>query len=125
MSSLKNKAVMFAVAAGLALAGAAGARAEDAGASYIESAQTGQVTDATLQKFVKAETAVKQIEAQFDAQAGAAGSGEALANLQQQTSLQIAEAIEQNGLNVNEYQAIASALKTDTQLQARYQGLAR
>lgn len=75
-------------------------------------------TQEQIEAFVDAAIEVQQVQTELDAQAQQAQSPEEVTQLQQQAQADASQAVEANGLSVDEYTAIAQAANQDPQLYA-------
>jgi hypothetical protein len=71
-----------------------------------------------LEAFVDAATEVQRVQGELDTKAQQAQSPEEVAQLQQQAQEEASQAVEDSGLTVDEYAAIAKAANEDPQLYA-------
>ncbi|WP_281300487.1 MULTISPECIES: DUF4168 domain-containing protein [unclassified Iodidimonas] len=122
MLSLKNGLLVTASTIGLlSLGGAVSfANAQENRMPPQGQHQQVDVSDAHLQEFVKAQAAVSQIQAQFQAQAADISSQTEMTALRQQANEQMVQVIQQTDLNIEQYNQIASAVQTDPNVRERY-----
>jgi hypothetical protein len=101
-------------AAGLAFGGAlAGPIATPA----AQAQQAGNFSDGKLKSFAEAAVELSQIRANYQSQMQTMESDEERQQLQQQTNQRMAQAVEQtDGINIEEYNEIATASRADEQL---------
>jgi hypothetical protein len=71
-----------------------------------------------IESFVDAATEVQRVQSELNAQAQQAQNPDEVARLQQQAQADAAQAIEESGLSVDEYAAIAQAANGDPELYA-------
>ena len=126
MLSLKNKILMSAATIGLLSAGgvATVAKAQD---SYMPSQNQQQqqmnVSDAQLQKFAKADQAIRQMQSKFQSQSQGVESQEEMQAIQQKANKQMVQAIEQTGLSIQEYKKIGNVIRTNPEVQKKYMNM--
>ncbi|SRR5690554_3562416 len=98
------------------------------GASSVAVAQTegapmqapaAQVSDSELQKFADAYASTLEIRQEFTQQLNSAESSEEVQELQQRANEEMIQAVEDNGLSLEEYNTIAQAVSSDPELQTR------
>lgn len=79
---------------------------------------TSDFSQQQIESFVDAATEVQQVQADLDAKAQQAGTPEEVAQLQQQAQADASQAVQDSGLSVEEYAAIAQAANEDPDLYA-------
>ena len=72
-----------------------------------------------IEAFVDAATEVQRVQTELDARAQQAQNPEEVAQLQQEAQLEASQAVEDSGLTVDEYAAIAQAANQDPNLYAQ------
>jgi hypothetical protein len=71
-----------------------------------------------IEAFVDAATEVQRVQTELDAKAQEAQNPEEVAELQQEAQVEASQAVEDSGLTVDEYAAIAQAANQDPELYA-------
>lgn len=120
MFSHKNKILTAFAAIGLL---SVGGTSTVANAQANAAQQQTSVTDQQLQEFAVAEAAVRQVQAQFQAQAESITSQAEASALQQQANEQMVQAIQQKDMSVDEYNQIANTIQANPEVQERYMEL--
>lgn len=92
--------------------------------SASSSAASGQIDDATLQKFLKAAEAVRNIRAQYRPKIAAAADATAKAQLKQEERRTAGKAIGQY-MSVSEFMQIEKRMRTDAALRARAKAMVK
>ena len=82
-----------------------------------------EVTDTDLERFVEVQTDIQEITAEYSARLEGVEDPEEAAQLQQEASQMMVEAVEDTGLDVATYNNIAVALETDEELRERVQSM--
>lgn len=77
-----------------------------------------ELSEGQIETFADAALDVRQVQQDFNAEMQAAQDAEEMERLQQQAQEQAQQAIEDNGLSVDEYNAIVQAANQDPQLYA-------
>jgi Domain of unknown function (DUF4168) len=72
-----------------------------------------------IESFVDAATEVQRVQTDLDTKAQAAQNPEEVARLQQQAQQEASQAVEESGLTIDEYAAIAQAANEDPELYAQ------
>lgn len=78
-----------------------------------------------IEAFAGAAIEVQRVKTELDAQAAEAGNPDEVARLQQQAQAEASQAVEESGLSVDEYTAIAQAASADPALYATIVDLMR
>jgi predicted FMN-binding regulatory protein PaiB len=71
-----------------------------------------------IEAFVDAATEVQRVQTELDAKAQEAQNPEEVAELQQEAQVEASQAVEESGLTIDEYAAIAQAANQDPELYA-------
>lgn len=82
-----------------------------------------EVTDSKLALYVQAATKITEIRDQFQQKMAAADSPEEAQGLQEEASSEMIGAVESFGMTVEEYNQIAYALQSDSELRERLEEL--
>ncbi|KPP82269.1 MAG: hypothetical protein HLUCCA04_05915 [Oceanicaulis sp. HLUCCA04] len=102
-------------------AAAPAALAQEGGAAMQQPApaESASVTDEQISSFITAAQGVNMIAQTYQPQLEAAEDEEAAMAIQQEAESQMLSAVEQSGLSVEEYNAIAAGLQSDPELAER------
>lgn len=109
-----------------ALLAAPGALAQGQGQGqqqYQPPAAQGQVSDAQLQSFVEAQTKVNEIQVKYSEKIQSTQDPEKAQTLQSEAQDKMIKAVDEAGLDVQEYNQIAQQMSRDPEMRARIQEL--
>ncbi|MCH8551198.1 MAG: DUF4168 domain-containing protein [Natronospirillum sp.] len=81
------------------------------------------ISDTDLERFVEVQTDIQEITAEYSARLEGVEDPDDAAELQQEASQMMVEAVEDTGLDVATYNNIAVALETDEDLRERVQSM--
>ena len=95
-----------------------GTELSDARAQQQQPVMPAELSQGQIENFAGAALDVQQVEQDFNAEMQAVQDAEEIERLHQQAQQQAQQAIEDNGLSVDEYNAIAQAAHQDPQLYA-------
>lgn len=84
----------------------------------VQPATPSELSQGQIETFADAALEVQRVQQDFDAQVQAAENAEEIEQLQQQAQQEARQAIEDNGLSLDEYNAILQAANQDPQLYA-------
>ena len=127
---------LYAGAAAFALLVSGGAYKADAQDSYMPPAQqqapaaqqnpqqqAANIGAEDVQSYIKAEHAIRSVQAQYQKQAAGMSDQNQLTALQEGMNKDIVKAVESSGLSVENFNSIGSAVQSDPQVHAMYQKL--
>jgi len=83
------------------------------------------VTEAQLEAFAEAQTAIRDVQTKYQSQAADVTSESEVRSLQEKMNAEMVQEIKGAGLNVEEYRTITAALQTDPAVQEKYKALAQ
>jgi hypothetical protein len=112
---IRSSLVIASVAGAVMLLGAA---LSDARAQQQQPMMPPELTQSQIETFADAALELRQVQQEFDAQMQGAQDAAEVERLQQQAQQEAQQAIESNGLTVDEYNAIVQAANQDPQLYA-------
>jgi Domain of unknown function (DUF4168) len=81
--------------------------------------QSAEFSEQQIDAFVDAATEVQRVQTELDARAQEAQNPEEVAQLQQQAQQEASQAVQDSGLSIDEYAAIAEAANQDPDLYAQ------
>ena len=113
----------FATSAAMAQAPDAAQQGGAPSQQFEQGQQTGPVTDADLNKFVKANAAVSDIRNEFTEKLNQESDQEKAQQLQMQAQEKMLQAVQDHDMDALTYNAIAARIQTDTELQERLSAL--
>ena len=99
------------------------ATAQQGAAPAPQGQQAGPVSDGDLQSFVKANQDVSKVRDEFTQKLNEESDQEKAQQLQMQAQEKMLEAVKSNDMDALTYNAIASRIQTDTELQERASAL--
>ncbi|MFO8141006.1 MAG: DUF4168 domain-containing protein [Marinobacter sp.] len=115
--------LLIAAAASLALLATAPVMAQqDQGSGYADpaaSAQQANYSDSELNQFVEAQTGVMDVREDYIAKIEAADSQQKAQELQMEANDEMVSVIEEAGMDIPTYNAIATAYSSDPQVRSR------
>jgi hypothetical protein len=112
---IRSSLVIAGVAGAVLLLGAA---LSDARAQQQQPMMPPELSQSQIETFADATLELRQVQQEFDAQMQGAQDAAEIERLQQQAQQEAQQAIEGNGLSVDEYNAIVQAANQDPQLYA-------
>ncbi|MGM0421786.1 MAG: DUF4168 domain-containing protein [Pseudomonadota bacterium] len=87
--------------------------------------QQADISDAQLQAFAEAQSAIRDVQTKYQSQAADVTSEDEVRSLQEKMNAEMIEQIEGAGLDVEEYRTITAALQTDPSIQEKYKALSQ
>jgi len=114
---MRHNPLILAVAAAMLLLASPPAMAQDQPQSQPMTPP--DFSQQQIEAFVDAATEVQRVQTELDAKAQDAQNPEEVAQLQQQAQQDASQAVEESGLSVDEYAAIAQAANQDPDLYAQ------
>ena len=106
------------------LIGAGAAHATEYGTQTMEQPAAADIDDATLDRFVDAFIAVRAIHEDFSAQLETVSDEAAAQQLQQEAQEQMVHAVQDEGISIDDYNAIGMMLQSDPSLLDQVQEMA-
>ena len=119
MTRLTSTLLVLMMSLGLSAAVAA----QDAGGEMDQMPGTAEINDADLERFVEVQSDIQEITVEYSARLESVENPEEAAQLQQEASQMMVEAVEDTGLDVAAYNNIAVALESDEELRERVQSM--
>jgi hypothetical protein len=118
MQHTRHPLILGIAAATLLAAPQAMAQAQPQQPPQAQQPATPDFSEQQIDAFVDAATEVQRVQTELDAKAQEAQNPEEVAELQQEAQLEASQAVEDSGLTVDEYAAIAQAANQDPNLYA-------
>lgn len=99
------------------------AQHQDPAAQQNPQQQASNITADQVHAYIKAEDAIRSVQAQYQEQATGMSDQNQLAALQKSMNKDIVKAVEASGLGVDEFNGIGAAIQSDPHVMAAYQKL--